>query len=171
MHLSISRVGRRALALASAFVAFTTIVACADEQPLTAPTTDPNAPHIAADVAPLPAVDTTYVTITLDRDTPVRADGNGVAIINGTLRCSRVSDELPFYVRVQQKQPNRVVGDGVVEKALTCSTTSEQPWGAYVPAATGYFDAGKANVSVRLIAAPAGVVANPVVKNVWLYNN
>jgi|SRR5215207_7722933 len=171
MSQSPSRVGRRALALASAFAALTTLAACADEQPLTAPSADPNAPRAAADIALLPDIDTTYVTIKLDRRSPVYLNGsNTVAIINGTLTCSRAGyQEIPLYVRVQQKQPGRVLGDGVVEKELTCSTTTEQPWGAVVPALGGYFDDGKANVSVRVIDAPAGVVVNSVVQTVWLF--
>ena len=170
MNVSTSRARRRALALATAIAALTTLAACADEQPLTGPSTNPDAPRATAEVA-LPAIDTNYITIKVDRDSPVYINDQGsVAIINGTLTCSRAgSDEVALYVRVQQKQPARVLGDGTAEKRLTCSTTAEQPFGAVVPAIGGYFDVGKANVSVRMLDAPAGVVANSVAQAVRLF--
>jgi hypothetical protein len=170
MTVSTSRARRRALALATAIAALTTLAACADDQPLTAPSTNPDALRATAEVA-LPAIDTNYVTIKVDRDSPVYTnDMGGVAIINGTLTCSRAGyEELALYVRVQQKQPARVLGDGTAEKKLTCSTTAEQPFGAVVPAVGGYFDVGRANVSVRILDAPAGVVANSVAQAVRLF--
>ena len=171
MRLSTSRVGRRPLVLlATLFSAVTTLAACADEQPITAPSTHRDAPRAAADLVPAAEDDSTRLTITLDRSTPVYPDGNGIALINGTLTCSRASNEvIDLYIHVQQKQPSRVVGDGYGERRLVCSTTESQRWGTYVYPASGFFDAGKANVSVSLIVPPPNVVPTTASASVRFY--
>jgi hypothetical protein len=171
MRLTTPRVGHRQLVLLATLVtALTTLAACGDEQPTTAPSTHPNAPGAAADVSPTAEDDSTRLTITLDRSTPVYPDGNGIALINGTLTCSRAgNEEVALYVRVQQKQPGRVVGDGYAERRLVCSTTEQQRWGVYVYPASGFFDAGKANASVRVLDPAPGVVPATASENVRLY--
>ena len=156
MHLSISRVGRRALALASAFVAFTTIVACADDQPLTAPSVGTAAPQAA--VTPAAEGDSMRLAIVIDPMSRFYRDGNGAAVITGTLTCPRVArEEIVLGVRVQQRQPGNVVGDGEGEKWFTCLTPGVQSWYVYVPAESGYFDPGKARVSLRAIERSSGI--------------
>ena len=172
MRLTTSRVGRRPLVLLStlftAFTAFAALSACADEQPPTAPSTRFNAPRAAADVAPAAEDDSTRLTITLDRATRVYPAENA-ALIEGTLTCSRARDEeIVFEVRVQQKQPGRVLGEGVAEKRVRCLTTFQQPWGVYVPAYAGYFDAGKASASVRVLEWTGVVVPTTATGNVRL---
>ena len=169
MRLSTSRVGRRALALASAFVAVT-IVACADEQPLTAPSVNPDAPRAGADVAAAEG-DSTRLAIVIDSGSRLYYDGNGAAVITGTLTCSRVvREEIILGVRVQQRQPGNVVGDGEGERWFTCLTPGVQSWYVYVPAESGYFDTGKARVSLRFIERSSGIVPTLPSARVTLYD-
>jgi predicted small lipoprotein YifL len=159
MNVSTSRARRRALALATAIAALTTLAACADEQPLTAPSTTPNAPGVAAEVAPTAEDDSTRLAITIDPVSRFFYDGNGAAVITGKLTCSRVvREEIILGVRVEQRQPGNVVGDGSGEQWFTCLTPGVQDWYVYVPAYSGYFDPGKARVSLRLIERSSGIV-------------
>ena len=170
MSLSTSRVGRRALALASAIVAVT-IVACADEQPLTAPSVSPNAPRAGADVVPAAEGDSTRLAIVIDPTSRFYHDGEGAAVITGTLTCSRVvHEEIILGVRVQQRQPGNVVGDGEGEKWFTCLTPGVQSWYVYVPADSGYFEPGKARVSLRFIERSSGIVPTLPSARVTLYD-
>jgi len=170
MTESISRVARRSLALATAIAGITALVACADDQPLTAPSSNPNAPRAAADVVPAVEGDSTRLTITIDRDSRFYPDGDGAAVITGTLTCSRVArEEIVLGVRVEQRQPGNVVGDGSGERWFTCLTPGVQSWYVYAPAVSGYFDVGKANVSLRLIERSSGIVPTSPSARVTLY--
>ena len=160
--ISRARRGRLAL-LATVFAAFT-LAACSDEQRVTAPSAAPNAMTTGSgDLTSMAEGDSTRITFTIDQRVFVRS---GVALINGTIACSRaIGDQFYMGVRVQQKQPGRVLRDGDANRLMTCSTTTPQIWGIYVPADVGQFEAGKAVISVRVFDAPYWVTRTVEVGN------
>ena len=158
MRPSTSRGGRLPLALL--LMAFTTLGACADDQPITAPSMQRSDPRVAAgDVGVLPTSDSTLVTITIDREADV-FPSTGYGILRGTVACSRdVAEPFNLVVRVQQKQHDFNI-EANVEKAITC-TTSAQPWSLYLIPASGRLQRGKATATARILDAPGGVVSTP----------
>lgn len=167
MRSFISRArGSRLAPLATLLVAFA-LAACSDEHSVTAPSTAPNAAVVAmGDLAPAADTDSTRITFTIDDRAFFYPTGTGVALINGTVACSRaIGDQFYLNVRVEQKQPGRVLGVGYNEVQITCTTTAPQLWGLYVPAYGGYFDAGKAVVTVSVADAGPGVVQTSVTRN------
>jgi len=159
VNISTSRARRPALALATAIAALITLTGCADEQRLTAPPISPDVPRAAADVAPTAEGDSTRLAITIDPVSRFFYDGNGAAVITGKLTCSRVvHEEIVLGVRLEQRQPGNVVGDGSGEQWFTCLTPGVQEVLVYVPAYSGYFDPGKARVSLRLVERSSGIV-------------
>ena len=145
---------RARLALLVMSFATFALAACSDGDPVTAPSSGPNAPTAVRDLAPAADADSTRITFTIDQRVFVR---EGYALINGTATCSRAIGEFALGVRVEQKQPGRVLGYGQAERPMTCTTTAPQIWGIYVPVFGGYFDPGKATVTVSVIDGSAGV--------------
>ena len=159
-----SRAGRRSLAQTILILtAAAALGACADDQPITAPSTQWSDPRVAADVGALETTDTTLVTVTIDRKADV-FPSTGYGVLRGTVMCSRaVADTFSLVANVEQRQHNfNVVAN--VEKAITC-TTSAQPWSLFLtPSAR--LERGKATATVRILDAPPGVVSTPTSRTV-----
>ena len=155
----ISRVGRAVgplAPLATAFATILTLGACADDQPITAPSSQPNTPSVLAGNFATALDDSTRLTFTVPSQ--ARVNGDGMVYVRGTVTCSRVNNQVvPLFVRVVQRQPGGKLGEGAILTSVACVSTNSQEWIGSVYAAAGHFDRGKATVSIAVNNPPSGV--------------
>jgi len=133
-------------------IAVTTLGACADDQPLTAPREIASEPRVTATT--LETTDGAVVTIVPDRDGQVRTY-SGYVVVGATLTCSTSGPTFKFLAYVdqfQRKAQNTVSGFG--EAYITC-TGGAQPWQLLITRNAGEeaaFTRGKADVLFRVIS-------------------
>ena len=138
-------IGRLALLVTSAALG-----ACAD-QPITAPTAQPNVPSTAVgDVVPTAGADTTRVTFTIAREENYYFESTGYVQVHGTFTCSRaLGEQFDLFVKVEQKRPAKGSAMVYLRQPAMCGTTAAQPWMAAIPpVGSNALEAGRALVTI-----------------------
>ena len=167
MYPFASRAGRLRHILT--LVVVTTVGACADDQPITAPRQNVSEPRVVVDRAgALETTDATVITIAPDREGIVRTY-SGFAVLSGSLTCSKSGAQfrlVAYLNQFQRKEQQTVEAFG--EAVLTC-TTGAQPWQLLVVpnANQGPIKRGRADVLFRVLAS-ADVTAPEVTRTVRL---
>jgi hypothetical protein len=153
MYRFASRAGRLRHVLT--LIAVSAVVACADDQPITAPQQNVSEPRVVtAGAGALEATDALVITIVPDREGTIRMD-SGNTIVSGTVTCSQSGAEfrlIAYLSQYQRKEQKTVQGYG--DALMTC-TTSAQPWELRVVPLVGNGPPkrGRADMLFRAIAA------------------
>jgi len=151
MYPFASRAGRLRHILT--LIAITTVGACADDQPITAPRQHASEPRAAADAGALETTDATVITIAPDREGTIRTN-SGNTVVSGSVTCSKSGDPFTMVAYLSQydrKTQNSVEGFG--DAFMICTTTAQPFQLLVVPnAGEGSPKRGRADVLFRALA-------------------
>ena len=120
----------------------------------------------ACDIGAYESTDRTTVALAIDRVAIINPAGS-VAVISGTVGCSRAGDQFAVAVQVEQRGPSKTVVMGTGTVNVACTTAGE-PWTALVYPSAGAFKGGNASASATTQQTPTWVAPGTASRSIKL---